>query len=350
MDRYMEMALKLAKKAEPFPNPKVGAVLVKGGQVIGSGYHRKAGMPHAEIEAIEDARRHGHEIAGSTLYVTLEPCSHSNKRTPPCTKAIITNGIKQVVFAMRDPNPLVSGRRELAGAGVAVRGPTDEKMAASINRKYIMHITRKPFVAIKMAMSADGKTATRTGDSKWISSGEARELVMEMRSKSDAIIVGSGTVNIDNPRLTARTKGARNPYRIIVDGDLCISHNSKIMKNPDGKTFIATTERAAKREKGFGNLLVCGKDRVDMKKLILGLGAMGMRRILIEGGSGINASALDSGIVDMLYLFIAPKIMGGKDAKGVFGGEGAALVKNSKKIKKMRSRKVGKDILLECWL
>lgn len=350
MNRFMRLALELAGKTDPYPNPKVGAVIVRNGEIIGRGYHRKAGMPHAEIEAIRDAEKNGHPLEGSTLYVTLEPCSHRNKRTPPCTDAILKSGISRVVFAMSDPNPLVSGGRILRGGGVKVTGPTDGKKAAAINKKYTRHIIQKPFVAVKMAMSADGKTATRTGDSKWISGTESRREVMRMRAASDAVIVGAGTALADNPRLTARTKGARDPFRIIVDSDMCIHGSLKAVRNRDGKTFIATTEKAPAGKLAEANVFVCGKEKVDMKRLVQGLGAMGMKRILIEGGSELNASALEAGIVDRLYLFIAPKIIGGKGAKGVFGGKGVGLMKDAKKIKRMKSRKVGNDILLECWL
>jgi len=347
----MERTFRLAKKANPYPNPRVGAVVVKGNKIIGEGYHRKPGMPHAEIEAIEDAKRktgNPQAAKGATLYVTLEPCSHKNKRTPPCTDAIIANGIRKVVFAMKDPNPLVSGEKALRRAGVEVSGPADEKRAAAINRRYIRNISEKPFVAIKMAMSADGKTATRTGDSKWITGKKARQYVHRMRGAFDAVMVGSKTIKVDDPRLTARMKGVSEPYRIIVDSDLCIPMNSKVLKNKDRKTIIATTEKAPKKRIArYKNVFVCGKRRVDMQRLVQGLSAMGIKRILIEGGSELNASAMDADIVDKLYLFVAPKIIGGCGARGVIGGEGIKKMRNAKRLKNMKTRRFGEDLLLE---
>lgn len=345
---FMERALQLAKKANPFPNPRVGAVLVREGKIIGEGCHRKAGKPHAEIEAMNDAIKKGHSVKGATLYVTLEPCSHKSKRTPPCTEAIAASGIRKVVFAMKDPNPLVSGAKILKRSGVAVRGPVAQRKAEAINREYLELAGRKPFVAIKMAMSADGKSATRTGDSKWISCPESREFVHRLRAEYDAVMVGAGTVKRDNPRLTARIKGAKNPLRVIVDGRLSIPLNSRALRKG---TIIAVSEKAPKKRvleavaKGAG-VLVCGKEAVDIRELVTSLGLMGIRKILIEGGSGLNASALDAGVVERMYLFIAPRIIGGKDAKGIVGGLGAKTMKNAARAKKMSVRKSGKDILL----
>jgi len=348
---YTRLTLKLAKRANPFPNPRVGAVLVKDNKIIGEGYHKKPGMPHAEIEAIKDAkRRTGNPQAakGATLYVTLEPCSHKNKRTPPCTDAIISSGIVKVVFATKDPNPLVSGAKALRKAGIKVVGPVAGRKAAAINRRYIKNISTKPFIAIKMAMSADGRTATRTGDSKWITGKKARQYVHRLRGQFDAVMVGANTIKIDNPRLTARTKGFSNPYRIILDSDLCIPLDSKVLKNKDGKTIIATTEKAPRKKLArYTNAIVCGKEKVDLLRLVQGLSAMGMKKILIEGGSELNASAVNAGIVNKLYLFVAPKIIGGRDAKGVIGGEGIGKMKDAMMLKNTKTRKFGDDLLLE---
>jgi len=214
-------------------------------------------------------------------------------------------------------------------------------------------MSRRPFVAVKMAMSADGKTATRAGDSRWISGKESRKFVHKLRSGYDAVMVGANTVRTDNPRLTARIRGAKNPLRIIVDGKLSIPPQARVMKNRDGKTIIATTERVpAKRIESIArnsgaHIFVCGKKEVDLKALVRVLGAMGIRKILIEGGSEMNASALDAGIVDKFYLFIAPKIIGGRDAKGVIGGTGVKRIKQARKVRNMKTRKIGSDILLE---
>jgi diaminohydroxyphosphoribosylaminopyrimidine deaminase/5-amino-6-(5-phosphoribosylamino)uracil reductase len=349
--RFMLLALRLAKKSDPFPNPRVGAVLVRNERILGSGYHRKAGLPHAEIEAINDARRHGAQVRGSTLYVTLEPCSHTAKRTPPCTRAIISNGIGRVVFAMEDPNPLVSGAQELRAHGIATKGRVCRKEAAAMNKRYIRNVSTKPFVAVKMAMSADGKTATRTGDSKWISGAQSRRYVHRMRGSFDAVMVGAGTVLKDNPRLTTRIKGLPDPYRVIVDHDLCIPSTAKALRNRNGKTIIATSGKAPKNAmKSLGSralILPCGKDDVDLRLLVRALGAMGIHRILIEGGNELNAKAFEAGIVDRLYLFVAPKIIGGRDAKPVIGGKGVAKVADALQLGPARLRRFGPDLLLE---
>lgn len=350
MDRFMRRAFALAKKSDPFPNPKAGAVLVKGGKIIGEGWHRAAGRPHAEIEAIADAEKKAGRGAakGATLYVTLEPCSHTAKRTPPCTKAITAHGISRVIYAMGDPNPLVSGAKAIKDAQVEVEGPADERAAMALNRRYVANLKRKPFVAIKMAMSADGKTATRTGDSKWISCGESRRRVHRMRAEFDAAMVGAGTVRKDDPELTSHGRG-RDPYRVIVDGRLSIPRSAKVLRMRDGKTIIAASDGAPKaKEKKIRNALVlrCGKGRVDMRLLVQALSAMGVKRILIEGGAELNAEALGAGIVDEVYLFVAPKVVGGGGAKGVVGGEGAAKIADALPLKLKKTEKSGNDLLM----
>jgi len=347
MDRFMALAFSLAKKADPFPNPKVGAVLVKGGRVIGRGYHKKAGMPHAEMEALADAERRGESARGTMLYVTLEPCSHTIKRTPPCTKAIIAAGIGRVAYAMKDPNPLVGGAEELHSHGIEIAGPTDQRIGESLNRRYIKNISQKPFVMVKMAMSADGKTATRTGDSRWISCPESRKRVHRLRSGFDAVMVGIGTVIKDDPKLTARIRGGRDPYRVIVDGRLRIPMDSNVLRNPDGRTILATTGKAPKAKLAkLRNVLVCGNSEVDMRELLLGLGAMGIRKVLIEGGSELNAKALEAGIVDRICLFVAPKIIGGRDAKPVFGGRGVEKVAGATPLRLRSAKKISADLML----
>ncbi|MEW6722380.1 MAG: bifunctional diaminohydroxyphosphoribosylaminopyrimidine deaminase/5-amino-6-(5-phosphoribosylamino)uracil reductase RibD, partial [Candidatus Micrarchaeota archaeon] len=342
MDRFMALAIRLARKADPYPNPRVGAVLVKGGRVIGTGYHRKPGLPHAEIAAMDDARaRSGDPRApeGATLYVTMEPCSHRMKRTPPCTGAIAAAGISKVVYGMRDPNPLVSGAKELWGAGVAVQGPVAEGECRAFNSRYLRHIQRKPLVSLKMAMSADGKTATRTGDSQWISCPESRRFSHRLRREHDAVMVGAGTVIADDPRLTARLGGGPSPIRVIVDGKLRMPLSAKVLHNPDCKTIVATTESAPPEKVGRlvretqAHVFVEGKGSVDLRRLADALGAMGMKKILIEGGSTLAASAMDAGIIDKVYLVIAPLIIGGEGAKCVIGGKGIGKLKDALKLK-----------------
>ena len=350
----MGLAFRLAKRTDPYPNPRVGAVLVKDVQLIGIGYHKAPGKPHAEIEAIEDAKRRSgdaHAAEGATLYVTLEPCSHTAKRTPPCTDAIIRERISNVVFAMKDPNPLVSGAAILARAGIAVEGPVAQKEAEGLNRRYIASISKKPEITIKMAMSADGKSATRTGDSRWISGEGSRRIVHLMRSRCDAVMVGAGTVAADDPALTSHGAG-KDPWRVIVDGKLSIPLDSKVIRNIDKKTIIATSGRAPGRRiailRRMGlTVLICGQDRVDLRMLAIGLSAMGMKRIMIEGGNGLNAAALEAGIVDRLTLFISPIIIGGKDAKPVIGGEGIRSIAQATGLRMTALKRVGRDLLVE---
>jgi len=346
---FIKLAFQLARKADPFPNPRVGAVLVIDGKIIGKGYHKKAGMNHAEIEAILDAKKHGYRVKGATLYVALEPCSHTNKRTLPCTLAIIANRIKRVYFAMTDPNPGVNGAEVLRKAGIKVIGPVSQQEGMKLNRAYVKNLKVKPLVAMKMAISADGKTATKKGDSKWITGEKARKYVHRLRSIFDAVVVGAGTVVKDNPRLTSRIKGGRNPYRVIVDGRLRIPLNSKVLKL-DGRAIIATTASAPKakvaRFRRMGVMVfICGKKEVNIEVLIKDLSAMGIKKILIEGGSELNAKALK--FVDKFYFFIAPKIIGGREAKAVIGGEGIEKMNQAVKLKKMKAKKLGDDILLE---
>ncbi|MFH2023685.1 MAG: bifunctional diaminohydroxyphosphoribosylaminopyrimidine deaminase/5-amino-6-(5-phosphoribosylamino)uracil reductase RibD, partial [Candidatus Micrarchaeota archaeon] len=326
------------------------------------------GEAHAEINAIGDALNSGHlsqnirhETQDIVLYITLEPCSHTSKRTPPCTDAIIASGITKVVFAMNDPNPLTCGKgvKKLREAGIEVIGPTDQKQGERLNKRYIDNISKPSFVAIKMAMSADGKTATSAGDSKWITGEEARKYVLKLRSEFDGIMAGAGTVRTDNPRLTVRTKGKADPYRIIVDGNFTIPLDSKVLQNNDGKTIIVTSENAKKTKskkikqiENSKNALVisCESDKnnnIDMRKLIQTLGAMGIKRIMIEGGSELNASAINAGIVNRFYLFIAPKIIGGKNATSVVGGTGIRMMKDAKQMRLDKIKKIAGDLLLE---
>ncbi len=354
---FLSLAIDLAQKSNPFPNPRVGAVLVKNGQILGRGYHRAPGKPHAEILAIKDAKnKFGPDAAqGTTLYVSLEPCSHSHilKRTPPCTSTIIREGISKVVYAMKDPNPFVCGKgaKELRVSGIEVLGPTNEREARLINPEYIKNMKQKPFVSIKMAMSLDGKTATRTGDSKWISDPRSREYVHKLRGRMDAVMVGAGTVCKDNPKLTTRGKG-HDPYRIIIDGKLRIPLESKVLGKPDRRTIVVTSEDAPKAKcediRKRQHLLVCGKrSEVDLKKLVWTLGAMGIKKIMIEGGSELNAKALEAGIVDRMLIFIAPKLIGGRDAKAVIGGSGIERMAQALALGKMKIKRIGPDILIE---
>ncbi|MBI4686819.1 MAG: bifunctional diaminohydroxyphosphoribosylaminopyrimidine deaminase/5-amino-6-(5-phosphoribosylamino)uracil reductase RibD [Nitrospirae bacterium] len=356
---FMKKTIALAAKAKgrTSPNPMVGALIVKNGRVISADYHRQAGMPHAEALALKKA---GKKAVGAVLYINLEPCCHTDKRTPPCTKAIINTGIKKVVIAMRDPNPKVNagGIKELINAGIETEVGIMEEEAKRLNEAYIKFITKKePFVILKAGQSIDGKIATSTGESKWITSEDARRHVHRLRSEMDAVLVGIGTVLKDNPLLTSRIKGGRDPQRIIVDSKLQIPLTAKLLKHKDGKTIIATTNNADKEKirqlKNYGVqiLKVKNKNRmVDLKALMKELGRLHIMSVLIEGGSSINASALSSGIVDKILFFVAPKIIGGVDSITSIGGRSPVSLKGSVKVKGLKARKIGENILLEGYL
>ena len=356
---FMQKALDLAArgKGRTSPNPMVGAVIVKGNKIIAEGYHRKAGTAHAEVVALKKA---GSGAQGATLYVNLEPCCHREKRTPPCTRAIITSGIKRVVVAMIDPNPQVSGRglKELRKAGIRTETGVMKDEAKKLNESFIKHVTKKePFVILKIAQSLDGKIATARGDSKWITGPKARTLVHQLRNDVDALLVGIGTVKADDPSLDCRIRGGRNPYRVIVDSHLHIPASSKILRHNDSKTIVATTKMAGKNKlkslvkKGNKILVIKEKEgRVDLKSLMRELGKLDITSVMIEGGSSISASSLSGKIVDKVMFFIAPKIIGGVDAIPSVGGISPAVLKDTLKLKNTQTTTYGDDILIEGYL
>ncbi|MBI5740845.1 MAG: bifunctional diaminohydroxyphosphoribosylaminopyrimidine deaminase/5-amino-6-(5-phosphoribosylamino)uracil reductase RibD [Nitrospirae bacterium] len=369
---YIRKTISLAArgKGRTSPNPMVGAIVVKGGKIIAAGYHRKAGTPHAEALALNRA---GKEAKGATLYINLEPCCHTGKRTPPCTGAIVRAGIKKVVVSMIDPNPQVAGKglKELEKAGLRTLSGVMEEEAKKLNESFIKYITKKrPFVILKIAQSLDGRIATASGESKWITGGKAREHVHKLRNELDAILVGSGTVIKDDPSLDCRTRGGRNPYRIIVDSNLNIPLEAKVLRHDDGKTIIATIDLNSKfkiqnskllkaqqkksdllADMGVRILTVKEKDgKVDLKSLMKELGRLEITSVMIEGGSTINASALASGIVDKVLIFVAPKIIGGTDSIPSIGGKSPALLKNAFTLKDLRMKKLGGDFLFEGYL
>lgn len=353
---YMQKALALAARGigRTSPNPMVGAVIVKGDKIIASGYHKKAGTPHAEIIALNKA---GIKASGASLYVNLEPCCHTEKLTPPCTKAIIRSGIKEVIVAMKDPNPRVSGKglKELRKAGIKTRTGVMKAEALKLNEAFIKYITsEKPFVILKIAQSLDGKIATAQGESKWITGPEAREQVHRLRHEVDAVLVGIGTVKKDNPSLDCRIHNGENPYRVIVDSLLQIPPNSKVLKYHDGKTIIATTDKADKQKsvalakKGAKVLIIKDKaGKIDLNSLMKELGRLNIVSVMIEGGSSISASFLSSKLVDKVMFFVAPKIIGGIDAFPSVGGKSPVLLKNAIKLKDMQTYNFGGDILIE---
>ncbi|MBI4689347.1 MAG: bifunctional diaminohydroxyphosphoribosylaminopyrimidine deaminase/5-amino-6-(5-phosphoribosylamino)uracil reductase RibD [Nitrospirae bacterium] len=346
----MKRALRLASKASGMtsPNPVVGAVLVKGGKIIAEDYHRKPGTPHAEALVIQAS---GEKAKGATLYVNLEPCCHTDKRTPPCTKAIIRAGIKKVVIGLRDPNPKVSGKgiEELKKAGVETVSGVLEEDARRLNEGYIKYITTgKPFVILKTAMTLDGKIATPEGESKWITGEKARAVVRKLRSSVDAVLTAIGTVKADNPQLTARIKGRKDPIRIVIDPYLEVPMDAKILHTPP-ETIIVTEDRG----KMSGNIersgikLITYNRRLDLKWLMEKLGSMEVTSVLIEGGSSLNAHAFEDSIVDKVMFFISPKIIGGRDSFPAVGGRSFRRLADAYQLKDVKVKRVGEDILVE---
>ncbi|HJX30500.1 MAG TPA: bifunctional diaminohydroxyphosphoribosylaminopyrimidine deaminase/5-amino-6-(5-phosphoribosylamino)uracil reductase RibD, partial [Thermodesulfobacteriota bacterium] len=338
-EEYMWLAIKLASKAQgqTSPNPLVGALIVKSGKIVGQGFHRRSGTPHAEINAL---KKSGDQAQGAELYLNLEPCSHFG-RTPPCVDAIIQKKIMKVFMGMVDPNPLVRGKgiRRLKEAGIEVATGILEKECRKLNEVFIKYITTKrPFVILKTAASLDGRIAAETGDSQWITNEKSREYVHQLRSAVDAVLVGIGTVKKDDPQLTCRLKNrkGRDPIRIVVDSTLSISPKAKVL-NPHSPapTIIATTpkaslkKRALLEKKGARILVIPSQGWVDLCLLMEALGKEEITSVLIEGGSEINTSALQSGIVDKVLFFYAPKIIGGKQAPLMVGGKGIARVKDA---------------------
>jgi diaminohydroxyphosphoribosylaminopyrimidine deaminase/5-amino-6-(5-phosphoribosylamino)uracil reductase len=357
-EQWMKRALRLAEKGRgrTSPNPMVGAVLVKNGQVVGEGYHARAGEAHAEILALRQA---GEEARGSTLYINLEPCIHYGK-TPPCAPAVIEAKVRRVVIGMEDPNPLVTGRglKSLKKAGLDVEVGVLEKECRRLNEAFCKYILKKePFVILKVAATLDGKIATREGDSKWISGETSRHFVHRMRDQVDGVVVGIGTVLKDDPQLTARIKKGRDPYRIILDSRLRIPEDAKVIGNSPSKTIIATTELAARdkierlEKKGVRILTLDSKQgRVDLKNCLSKLGEMGMMSLLVEGGSQVNGSFLDEGLIDKILFFLSPKLIGDREALGIFGGSGKANLKETIPLNELRVRRMGEDILIEGYL
>lgn len=330
--KYMARALQLALRGAGHtrPNPMVGAVLVKDGRIIGEGWHKQYGGPHAEVNAFASATE---DPEGATLYVSLEPCSHYGK-TPPCADLIIRKKVARVVAALEDPNPLVSGRgfRKLRANGIRVTVGVLAEEARHINDVFLTYVTRKrPFVLYKAAMSLDGKIACHTGESQWISSEKSREEVQRLRGIFSGIMVGAGTVIADNPRLTCRMEEYENPARIIVDGKLRVPLESRIFHEPGRNIILTTSEASPEKKKALENLGVElieadseEPGKVDLKSAMLALGIKGIDGILLEGGPTLAASALEAGIIDAVRFYIAQKIIGGREAPSPFAGTGAA--------------------------
>lgn len=362
---YMRRALELAQRGMGFtsPNPMVGAVIVRDGNIIGEGWHKKYGELHAERDAFAYCDEHGIDCKGADMYVTLEPCCHHGKQ-PPCTDAVIEHGIKRVFIGSADPNPLVAGKgvKILRDHGIEVTENVLREECDAVNEIFFKWITQEqPFVTLKYAMTMDGKIACYTGESKWITGEEARLDVQRERLRHSAIMVGIGTVLADDPMLTCRFENGRDPVRIICDSNLRIPVESNIVQTAkEVPTIIATTncDNSADHEKnGKCHILEekgctiiptkadCG--HVDLCTLMLKLAEMNIDSILIEGGGELNWSALNAGIVDKVKAYIAPKLFGGRDAKTPVAGMGVPSPDDAYILKDTEIRRIGEDILIE---
>ena len=350
---FMREALRIARNAEgrTSPNPLVGAVIVRDGKIIAEGWHRQAGTPHAEIHALNMA---GELAKNSTLYVTLEPCSHFG-RTPPCARAIVDAGIKKVVAAMKDPNPKVAGRgfEILRAAGVEVEFGLLEDDARKLNEIFIKWVTKNlPFVTMKFACSLDGKIATSSGESQWISCAASRKFTHHLRDLNDAILVGVGTVLKDNPSLTTRLVQGKNPVRIIVDSNARTPIDSKVVTDKFARTVIATTSNAppekisALKNLGVEIILAGDGERVDLVELMHALAERDITSVLVEGGGTINFSMLKENLVDKIFAFVAPKIIGGKNSLTAVEGAGFEKLSDAVNLKNLATQKLGDDILI----
>jgi diaminohydroxyphosphoribosylaminopyrimidine deaminase/5-amino-6-(5-phosphoribosylamino)uracil reductase len=367
---FMRQALRLARRGcgATSPNPMVGAILVKGGKIIGRGWHRRAGLPHAEIEALRDAQKRGHNPKGATLYVTLEPCC-THGRTPPCTEAIISAGIKRVVIGATDPNPKHAGKgfKILQRAGIEVvhgiLGDECEKLNEAFNHWIV---SRTPFVTVKAAMTLDGKIATASGESKWITGEKARAHGMKLRQSSDAILVGINTVLADNPGLTARIQNSefriqnKKLRRIILDSMARTPSTAKVV----GDEFAALTtifvskiapkKRAAALAEKVNVLIAPVKksqfairnSQINLRWLLKRLGAENVTSLLVEGGGEVNASFLLGGFAQRVAFFYAPKILGGRDSRKGVAGEGALKLADAIQLQEIKWKRIGEDLLM----
>ncbi len=358
--RYMALALRLAARARgaTSPNPMVGAVVVAGTRIVGKGYHHRAGTAHAEILALREA---GARARGATLYVTLEPCSHQKKRTPPCVPAVLASGLRRVVVAMPDPNPRVRGRgiQRLRRAGLRVDVGCLQPLAERLNEHYCYWVrTGLPFVVLKSAMTLDGKIATATGESRWITGEVARRHLHRQRGHFDAILVGVGTVLRDDPRLTARggegLAAGRQPLRVILDSRLRTPLKAAILRRGPVNPVILTLPSAPRsRMKRLQSLNVtvaplAGRPgRISITAGLRYLGRAGITSVLVEGGGEVNASVLASGLVNRVLLYVAPKLLGGQDAKGVLGGRSPSRLADAYELDEWKTRWLGRDLLIE---
>jgi len=352
------MACRLALKAagRTSPNPMVGAVLVRGGKIIATGFHRIAGEDHAEIVAL---KRVGSKAKGATLYINLEPCSHYG-RTPPCSEALIRAGVKEVVAGMMDPNPLVGGRgfRELKRAGIKVRVGLLEEECRTLNEAFIKYVTRRlPFVTLKLAASLDGKIAAVTGDARWISSETSRRMVHKLRNQVDAIVAGVGTVLADDPQLTCRIPNGRNPWRVILDSRLRIPLAASLLRQTDPeRSIIVTSDRSSRqRVRAIESLgaqvwrLRLRRGKIPWTAILRKLAAKDVLSVMIEGGATTAGWALREKAVDKIMLFYGPIILGG-DGRVMIDALGVKRVGQALRVQRTRVRKSGTDTLVSGYL
>ncbi len=364
-EKYMAMALALAKKGEGFtnPNPMVGAIIVKNGKIIGEGYHKKYGGPHAEVNAFSDACERKEDVKNATIYVTLEPCFHYGK-TPPCVDLVLKKEVSRVVIGTLDPNPLVAGQsvKKMEAAGLEVVSGILREECLKLNEVFFQYVTtKKPFVLLKSALSLDGKIATVTGESQWISCEESRREVHELRGRYASIMAGIGTVLADNPSLTCRIEGKKSPIRIIVDSSLRIPLDANVLKDQHiAKTIIVATKRGVQADKekkakiealeamGVEVLLLDEKDgHVDLEKLQEAISEKKIDSILLEGGADLAFGAIKEGIVDKVRYYIAPIMLGGQKSKAALGGDGIEHLKDAFLLENMTARQIGRDICIE---
>ena len=357
--KHMKRAIQLAWKAEgrTSPNPMVGAVLVKDGRVIGEGFHQRAGEPHAEIEAIRSVEEN---CRGATIYVTLEPCCHYG-RTPPCSQALIDAGIAEVFYAVRDRNPVVDGggHRQLEGAGLRVTAGLCEEEATFLNRAFFHFVTHKePYVTAKYAMSLDGKIATATGESQWITGPQARLVGHRLRNVSDAILVGVNTVLADDPSLTTRipNEPCYDPVPVILDSKGRVPLGAQIFQKEDRKVVVATTEhmpetlRKALLVKGNVEVLCLAQNevgRVAVPELLKALAKRQVQRLMVEGGSQVLGAFLQADRIQEVWAFLGARLIGGASAPGPFGGTGCLSLKESLELDVYQTANIGSDFLLK---
>lgn len=359
-ERFMRMALDAARTADYWtsPNPMVGAIVVRDGSVVARGYHARAGLPHAEVEALRAA---GDAARGATLYLTLEPCSHEG-RTPPCAPLVVSSGVARVVVAVEDPNPLVAGRgiALLRSAGIDVEvGVLAAEAARLVEFWAHWIVSRRPFVTAKFAMSLDGRIATHDGESRWITSDESRAWTHRLRHAHDAILVGANTVLRDDPNLTTRlpSGGGRQPLRIVLDSRLRVTPSARIFSHEDeaasAGVLVATSDRA--RDRRVQELRDAGIDvevfpsadgRVSLPALLDHLGAREKISVLIEGGSTVHGAAFDEGLVDRVVAFIAPRVIGGVESPAAVGGHGVARLADALPLRAVEVERAGGDIVI----